>query len=90
MRQATTAAKLFDQIVAETPPELKKQLDMSFAIADKLDATLKERGMNQKEFVHMIGHTQAEVSRWLSGTHNFTLATLAKISVALDVNLFTV
>ena len=90
MRQATTAAKLFDQIVAETPPELKKQLDMSFAIADKLDATLKERGMNQKEFAHMIGHTQAEVSRWLSGTHNFTLATLAKISVALDVKLFTV
>ena len=90
MRQATTAAKLFDQIVAETPPELKKQLDMSFAIADKLDATLKERGMTQKEFAHMIGHTQAEVSRWLSGTHNFTLATLAKISVALDMNLFTV
>lgn len=90
MRQATTATKLFDQIVAETPPELKKQLDMSFAIADKLDATLKERGMNQKEFARMIGHTQAEVSRWLSGTHNFTLATLAKISVALGVNLFTV
>ena len=27
MKQATTAAKLFDQIVADTPPELKKQLD---------------------------------------------------------------
>ena len=50
MRQAKSAAKLFDQIVAETPPELKKQLDMSFAIADKLDAILKEKGMNQKEF----------------------------------------
>ena len=48
MRQATTAAKLFDQIVAETPPELKKQLDMSFAIADKLDTTLKELGLTQK------------------------------------------
>ena len=90
MRQATTAAKLFDQIVAETPPELKKQLDMSFAIADKLDATLKERGMNQKEFARMIGHTQAEVSRWLSGTHNFTLATLAKISVALGIDVLSV
>lgn len=90
MRQATTAAKLFDQIVAETPPELKKQLDMSFAIADKLDAPLKELGLTQIEFAHMIGHTQAEVSRWLSGTHNFTPATLAKISVALGVNLFTV
>ena len=58
MRQATTAAKLFDQIVAETPPELKKQLDMSFAIADKLDATLKERGMNQKEFAHIPDYTK--------------------------------
>ena len=90
MKQARTAAKLFDQIIADTPPELKKQLDMSFAIADKLDAILKERGMNQKEFAQMIGHSQAEVSRWLSGTHNFTLATLAKISVALGVDLLTV
>ena len=90
MRQAKSAAKLFDQILAETPPELKKQLDMSFAIADKLDAILKERGMSQKEFAQMIGHSQAEVCRWLSGTHNFTLATLAKISVALGVNLLTV
>ena len=38
----------------------------------------------------MIGHTQAEVSRWLSGTHNFTLATLAKISVTLEVNILTI
>lgn len=90
MRQATSAAVLFDRIVAETPPALKKQLDMSFAIADKLDATLKERGMTQKEFARMIGHTQAEVSRWLSGTHNFTLATLAKISVTLGVNLLEI
>ena len=89
MRQATTAAKLFDQIVAETPPELKRQLDMSFAIADKLDATLQERGLTQKEFARMIEHTQAEMSRWLSGTHNFTLATLAKILAALGVNILT-
>lgn len=89
MRQAKNAALLFDQIVAETPPALKKQLVMSFAIADKLDSTLKERGMTQKEFARMIGHTQAEVSRWLSGTHNFTLATLAKISVALGCNIVT-
>jgi len=90
MRQATNAAKLFDQIVSETPPQMKKQLDMSFAIADKLDATLKERGMTQKEFAKMIGHSEAEVSRWLSGTHNFTLSTLANISVTLGINILTI
>lgn len=87
MRQAVNASILFDQIVAETPPELKAQLDMSFAIADRMDAILKERGMTQKQFARQIGRSEAEVSRWLSGTHNFTLSTLAKISVALGQNV---
>ena len=90
MKHAKTAKKLFDQMVADASPELKKQLEMSFAIADKIDATLKKRGMKHKEFAHMIGHSEAEVSRWLSGTHNFTLATLARISVALGVNILTI
>ena len=87
MRQSVNASILFDQIVAETPPELKAQLEMSFAIADRMDAILKERGMTQKQFAHQIGRSEAEVSRWLSGTHNFTLSTLAKISVALGQNV---
>ena len=90
MRHAKMAEKLFDQMVADASPELKKQLEMSFAMADKIDSTLKKRGMNHKEFAHMIGHTEAEVSRWLSGTHNFTLATLANISVKLGVDILTI
>ena len=38
----------------------------------------------------MIGHTEAEVSRWLSGTHNFTLSTLANISVTLGVDILSI
>ena len=34
--------------------------------------------------------TEAEVSRWLGGTHNFTLKTLALISVALGEDVITV
>ena len=90
MKHAKTAKKLFDQMVADASPELKKQLEMSFAIADKIDATLKKRGMKHKEFAHMIGHSEAEVSRWLSGTHNFTLSTLANISVTLGVDILSI
>ena len=90
MRHAKTAEKLFDQMVDDASPELKKQLEMSFAIANKIDASLKSRGMNHKEFAHMIGHTEAEVSRWLSGTHNFTLSTLANISVTLGVDILSI
>ena len=46
--------------------------------------------MTQKEFAQQVSRSEAEVCRWVGGTHNFTLATLAKISAALGVPLITV
>ena len=81
---------LFQQALSEVPKDLKIQIDLSFALADKLDAILNEKGLSQKEFAKMIGKTEAEVSRWLGGTHNFTLKTIAKISSVLNVDLISV
>ena len=81
---------LFNECVAATPQDVKQRVDWSFQIADKIADTLKERGMTQKEFAHQIGRSEAEVSRWVGGTHNFTLATLAKISATLDMPLISV
>ena len=47
-------------------------------------------GMSQKDFARMVGKTETEVSRWLGGTHNFTLKTIAKISSVLGCNLISV
>ena len=90
MKQDIEGQKLFRQIVDETPAELKTQLRFSDSIAEKLDNLLKERGMSQRELAKSTGKTEAEVSRWLGGTHNFTLRTLAKISIALGEDLITV
>ena len=78
---------LLHQMIDEIPEEVKLQCDMSDAIAARIDRILKERDMTQKQFAQLVHHSQGEVSRWLSGTHNFTLATLAKISVALKCNV---
>lgn len=67
-----------------TPPEITKQVDMAVAIANRIYELLEQRGMSQKEFAKLLGKTETEVSRWLSGTHNLTIATIAKISVALE------
>ena len=90
MKQDIEGQKLFRQIIDETPAELKTQLRFSDSIAEKLDHLLKERGMSQRELAKNTGKTEAEVSRWLGGTHNFTLRTLAKISTALGEDLITV
>lgn len=81
------AKRLFDECLAEIPDEIRQEITLSFAIADKIDQLLKERNMTQKDFAKMIGKTPAEVSRWLSGTHNFTLRTIALISSALHSDI---
>lgn len=79
--------KIFQDELNEIPDDVKKEVDWSFAIADKIEKVLNERNITHKEWASQIGKTEAEVSRWVSGTHNFTLRTLAKISVALGEDL---
>lgn len=85
-----SANSMFREELARIPAEMKKQVDMSWAIADKIDSLLKERGLSQKEFAHLMGKTEPEVSRWVGGTHNFTLRTLAKISTVLGEDVIKV
>lgn len=79
--------KIFQDELNEIPDDVKKEVDWSFAIADRIETVLNERKITHKEWASQIGETEAEVSRWVSGTHNFTLRTLAKISVALGEDL---
>jgi len=85
-----TTALLFDECLATVSNDVKLELDMSFALADKIDMILREKNISQKQFAKKMGKTEAEVSRWLWGTHNFTLRTIAKISDALGVKLLTI
>lgn len=90
MKQDLEGQKLFRQIIDETPIELKTQLRFSDSIAEKLDRLLKSKGMTQRDLARKTGKTEAEVSRWLGGTHNFTLKTLALLSVALDEDIIKI
>lgn len=85
-----TKSSLFQESLAQVPNDVKIELDLSFAIADKIDAALRKQHLSQKQFAQKMGKTDAEVSRWLGGTHNFTLRTIAKISDALGISLLTV
>ena len=65
-------------------------MELSVGIANRIYDILESRGMTQKDFARLMGKSETEVSRWLSGTHNLTLATLSKISVALGANIIGV
>lgn len=75
---------IMQSIREATTPEIRRQVDLSVQIANRVYELLETKKMSQKELAKRLGKTETEVSRWLSGTHNLTLATIAKLSVALD------
>ena len=79
--------KILDEIRGHISPDVKKQLEISVSLANRIYDILDKKGMTQKDLAKLLGKTETEVSRWLSGTHNFTIATIAKISVALGEDI---
>ena len=74
----------FKQMVTEVPADVKIEVDLSFAIANRIDALIKKKGLTKKEFADSIGKRPSEVTKWLSGPHNFTIRTLAMLSAYFD------
>ena len=75
--------RIMDEIRSTISPEIKLQMELSVSIANRIYDILETKGLSQKEFAQLMGKTETEVSRWLSGTHNLTMATICKISAAL-------
>lgn len=74
---------LFRECLAKVSDETRAEFNLSFEIADRIDALLKKKGISQKELAAMMGKRESEISKWLTGRHNFTIKTLASISLAL-------
>ena len=70
----------FQQMAASVPEEVTAEADMSFAIADEISRLMQERGLSKKQFADALNKRPSEVTKWLSGQHNFTLRTLAMLS----------
>lgn len=82
--------KLMDNIRQSMTPEMKRQMELSVKIANRIYEIMEEKGLSQKDLALLLGKTETEVSRWLSGTHNMTMATIAKISEALDTDIISI
>lgn len=81
--------KIMDSIRKATSADTNKQVDLCVAISNRVYDLLKERNMTQRDFAKALGKTETEVSRWLSGTHNLTLATIAKMATVLGDDIIT-
>ena len=65
------------------PQSVETFVKRSFDIVDRIHEILVSQGKDQKELAKVLGKKESEISKWMTGTHNFTLKTLAKIEEVL-------
>ena len=64
-------------------PEVRDTIALSFRIVDRIHHILAEKGLKQKDLANKLGKSEPEISKWMRGTHNFTIDTLVSIEEAL-------
>ena len=71
-------------------PEIRQSVALSFSIVDRIHDILQEKGLKQKDLAMLLGKKEAEISKWMRGTHNFTIDTLVTIEHALHAPILQV
>lgn len=73
-------AKSLEEMLGPIPESLQKETELSFQISDRIYELMQQRGLSKKQFADALGKRPCEVTKWLSGQHNFTIATLSMLS----------
>lgn len=73
--------KLLDEI---TPLEME-QTHNRMLISARMDDCMKDIGLSKIDLARKLNKQPSEITKWLSGTHNFTMETLTDIAFALHV-----
>jgi transcriptional regulator with XRE-family HTH domain len=83
-------SKIAQRIMHDTPEETKIFVKKYGDIVVRVYQILREKGLTQKELAEQMGKSQSEISKWLSGDHNFTLRSLAKLEAELGSEIIYV
>jgi transcriptional regulator with XRE-family HTH domain len=80
-------SKIAQRIIDQTPAEVKIFVKKYGDFVVRVHQVLKEKGITQKELAKRMEKTPSEISKWLSGDHNLTLRSIAKLEAELEMDL---
>src|SRR5882762_6516885 len=82
-------SKVLDDLLKEITPQEQQRTENKMQLAAKIDDARLAKGWSQTKFAEEMGKQPSEISKWLSGTHNFTSDTLWDIEAKLGVKLIS-
>lgn len=83
-------SRTLEEMLGTIPENIQAEVNLSFEISDRIDALMRQRGLSKKQFADALGRRPSEITKWLSGEHNFTISTLAMLSSFFGQPIITV
>ncbi len=80
-----TSNPLIKTILSEASPVKRMQNKNRVALACRIDDLIKSKGYSYSAFANKMDRQPSVITKWLSGTHNFTIDTLDEIAYYLGV-----
>lgn len=78
-------SRVISELLNEITPVEKMQTSTKMDLAARIDDLITTKGWSKSEFAEKVNKQPSEITRWLSGTQNFTLDTLSEIAVVLNM-----
>ena len=80
----------FQDLVNQVPEQIKLEIDLEFAISNRIHDLMMQRGLSKTDLAKALNKRPSEITKWLSGQHNFTIKTIALLSCFFKENLLNV
>ena len=83
-------SKVLEKILERIPSYKKRMTRISVDVGAQIFEYMKEAGINQRQLAERLSKKESEISKWLNGSHNFTIETIAKIEDTFDKDIVLV
>ena len=80
-------SKMVKEIRDRTLSEDQGYIRKNMAIVDEVYTILRRKNMKPVELARRMGKSPSELSKWLSGSHNLTLQSIARMEAALEEDI---
>ena len=78
---------ILDELMDETDEKVYKRTEKRMMLAARIDEAKKAKGWKNKDLAKALGKKPSEITKYLSGTHNFTIDTFSDLEEVLSIQL---
>jgi transcriptional regulator with XRE-family HTH domain len=78
---------IFEELEQLSNNSDNQKIRKKLILASRIIEAMEDKGLNKTKFADLMDKRPSEITKWLSGTHNFTYETLCDIAEKLETTI---